>query len=404
MKAYLQVAVSRLGVAGMVMVLLGGIGCGPSRRPIPAELVGVAQIPGMPEVRDWGDARSDIFQRSIVRAIRQVREQTPDEERNQPRRVYALALSGGGSYGAFGAGLLYGWSQRGDRPEFQLVTGISTGALIAPFAYLGAEYDEALKTFYTTISSEDVYRPQPLLDALLSEDALVDTAPLQQLIADAVDAEFLEKVANAHGEGRRLWVGTTNLDARRLVVWDMGAIAKRGGPEALHLFRNVLRASSAIPVAFPPVYFDVEANGVLYDEMHVDGAVTAEVFFYGSMIDFDEALREAESMRKPEVELYVIRNSQVSFPFQPVDRKLMSIATHAMSSLLASHGVGDLYRIYTYTQKDGIGFHYAAVPQEYESDAQETFDREEMNRLFEMAREKAQAGYSWKRQPPGLGD
>ncbi len=188
-----------------------------------------------------------------------------------------LAISGGGENGAYGAGLLCGWTEAGTRPEFKLVTGISTGALTAPFAFLGPAYDQQLKDVYTTITAKDVLEERGIFAAIWN-DAMADNAPLQNLVAKYVDADLLAAIAAEHRKGRNLLVGTTNLDARRGVVWDIGKIAEYGTPEALELVRKILIASAAIPGAFPPMMFDVEANGTKYQEMHVDGGANCPAF------------------------------------------------------------------------------------------------------------------------------
>jgi predicted acylesterase/phospholipase RssA len=155
----------------------------------------------------------------------------------------------------------------------------NTGSLIAPFAFLGPEYDTRLKEVYTTISTKNIFVVRSLLKMLRS-DSIADTWPLAELAANSMDDDMLRAIAAEHQKGRRLFVGTTNLDAQRLVIWDMGAIATIGTPEAFNLFRRLLLASAAIPVMFPPVYLDVEAGGDKYDELHVDGSAVAEVIAY----------------------------------------------------------------------------------------------------------------------------
>ena len=195
------------------------------------------------------------------------------------KACFFLALSGGGDEGAFGAGVLCGWTAHGDRPQFKLVTGISTGALIAPFAFLGSSYDDTLRYLYTGITSKDIFRMKSLL-TVLWRDAIADTKPLAKKLDQYVDEAMLAAVAAEHKKGRRLIIGTTQLDAQRLVLWNMGAIASSGDPEAIKLFRKILLTSASIPGAFPPQYIRVEAGGKRYEEMHVDGGTTAEVVLY----------------------------------------------------------------------------------------------------------------------------
>jgi predicted acylesterase/phospholipase RssA len=188
-----------------------------------------------------------------------------------------LVLSGGGGNGAFGAGLLAGWTAHGSRPEFQIVSGVSTGALIAPFAFLGPAYDGTLRDVYTRYSTEDLVESRSLL-SIVRGDAALSTARLRALIAHYLDDAVIAAIAAEGARGRSLFVGTTNLDAGRPVVWDITRIAAHGTPAARELIYDVILASTAIPGAFPPVMIQVEAHGLRYDEMHVDGGVTSQLF------------------------------------------------------------------------------------------------------------------------------
>jgi hypothetical protein len=270
-------AILLIGLAG-IAVLASGCGVVRTRHPVPPALQEEAQVVGMPDIRGYADAADDSLFRSAVDSVRQELAAQP----GKPAGVFLtdtvdfLALSGGGADGAFGAGLLCGWSEHGDRPRFKLVTGISTGSLIAPFAFLGPKYDAPLKEVYTTISTKNIYRLRNLLK-MLHSDSLADTWPLAELATKYMDDQMLRDIAAEHQKGRRLFVGTANLDAQRLTVWDMGAIAAMGTPEAFKLFRRLLLASAAIPVMFPPIYLEVEAGGKKYDDVHVDGGAVAEV-------------------------------------------------------------------------------------------------------------------------------
>ena len=262
----------------VVVCAVAGLATGCSTLPrnaLPTELMGTAVIPGMPDVRAPAGRPSLAMSQDLARSFEQ---ESPDEFPLGPDGAvhYAnLALSGGGANGAYGAGFLNGWTTTGKRPVFKIVTGVSTGALMAPFAFLGPAYDDALREFYTTNSSRNIFRALSFIPQLLGGESFADTTPLRALIEQHVDAEFLRQIAQAHAAGRRLYVGTVDLDSQRLVVWNMGLIAASGRPEALALFRQVMLASASIPVAFPPVFFEVEAGGQRYDEMHVDGAVEA---------------------------------------------------------------------------------------------------------------------------------
>ena len=230
----------------------------------------------MPGVRFWAD---EVPRNPLAEIRRRTAHMPPiarDAKMQDGRKVIdTLALSGGGSDGAFGAGVLAGWTKRGDRPEFQVVTGVSAGAIIAPFAYLGPSEDEKLHTIWTQYKQDEVVTPE-IFSGLFGGPALASTGPLQNLIAQYVDRQFLDRIAAQYRRGRVLLVLTTNLDAQRPVVWNMGEIALNRSPAATELFRKVILASAAIPAAFPPVKIEVEAGGRDYDELHVDGGTTRE--------------------------------------------------------------------------------------------------------------------------------
>ncbi len=305
--------------SSLLVALVLAAGCATvTRQTVPKELISQAIVPDMPEVRAWGDEYSPVLQRSLVESIRQARAINPQGVVDATGTVSILALSGGGANGAFGAGLLRGWTEAGTRPPFKLVTGISTGALIAPFAFLGSGYDATLEDFYTTITTKDIYHERSYLSILFDPSAMVDTTPLQKIIAKQVDDQVLAAVAQAHQQGRRLFIGTSNMEAGRFVIWDMGAIAASGQPGALELFRQVMLASAAIPVAFPAVYIPVEAGGQRYEEMHVDGGTAAQVFFYGFTLNLEAAARELGIQSRVPIRLFIVRNGKLTVPWQLV--------------------------------------------------------------------------------------
>ena len=371
-----------------------------SHSPPPSKAEARVQIPGIPGVRAWGDEFSAVFQQDVVESVRQ-------EERSglfkEGDTVSILAISGGGGDGAYGAGLLCGWTAAGDRPNFKLVTGISTGALTAPFAFLGMAYDDKLKKVYTSISSQDVFKLKSLF-SMLKSDALGLNDPLAKLTTQYVDEQMLNDVAAAHNKGRRLYIGTTALDAQRPVIWNMGAIAASGHPDALELFRRVMIASAAIPVAFPPIYLNVEADGKAYDEMHVDGGVGNQVFLYGPVL---KPLNVPDEMGVKKIRrnfrVYVIRNTQIKPNWQAVQPLIRSIAPRSVSSLIKAQGVGDLYRIFTTSQRDGFDFNLAFIPDEMDTaNRSDEFNNRVMNVLFDTGYRLARQGYRWRKTPPGF--
>lgn len=364
---------------------------------VPAEITGKAEIPGMPDVRFAAGDLARFFATSVEG---QRREQAWREGQGVtgplPPAIF-LAISGGGDDGAFSAGLLNGWTANGTRPEFKLVTGISTGALIAPFAFLGPKYDATLKEVYTTISPKDVIKPRGLVAGVLG-DAMADNTPLWNLTRKSVTAELLKEVAAEYAKGRFLLIGTADLDARRPVIWDMGKIASVGGERALELFVSIMIASTSIPAGFPPVMIDVEADSARYQEMHVDGGTMAQVFVYPAGITAQQ-MKAATGVARDR-KLYVIRNSRLDPEWAEVGRRTMNIAGRAVSSLIHTQGIGDLYRIYATAQRDGVDFNLAYIPATFDAPHKEEFDNAYMRALYDVGYSMAAEGYPWMKAPP----
>ncbi|MFZ5447285.1 MAG: patatin-like phospholipase family protein [Thermodesulfobacteriota bacterium] len=389
-------------LAGLTVLGLLLQGCAILTRPYkppPAVLENEVQIPGLPGVRAWGDEFSLSLEQSAIESLEQER---AAHHGKLEEVVNVLALSGGGAEGAFGAGILCGWSQNGTRPRFKLVTGISTGALMAPFAFLGPAYDDRLKKAYTSISDKDIFQAHSPLAILLSLanlkalPSLADTRPLIHLVAEMIDTQVLREIAQEHLKGRRLLVGTTQLDAQRLVIWNMGAIAASGHPQALKLFRKIIVASAAIPGMFPPQYFDVEAGGEKFQEMHVDGGTRAQVMLYEAAIG-----RFVFSGQRPR-RLFIIRNEQVYPEWKKVKPQLKYISTRAIDTLLKSQGVGDLFRLYVYAQRDKFDYNLAYIPADFTARPASPFDTAYMNRLFQLGYDLACCGFAWRKFPPGF--
>jgi predicted acylesterase/phospholipase RssA len=234
----------------------------------------------------------------------------------------------------------------------------------------------------------------------LFHDALADNQPLGQLVRKYVNEDFLRKIAAEYARGRFLLIGTVDLDARRGILWDMGKIASYGGPAAVELFANIMVASAAIPGAFPPTFIEVEADGKRYEEMHVDGGTVAQVFVYPVSVQVKKESEAAGFAR--ERRLYVIRNARLDPDWAQVDRRTMSIAQRAIASLIHSQGIGDLYRIYATTQRDGVDFNLAFIPPTFSVPHKEQFDTEYMSRLFEVGYAMAEKGFPWAKTPPGM--
>ena len=352
-------------LAVIVSLAVGLAGCATpvERLAVPAALASEASVPGMGEIRLWGDApfsptllKPDL---PVLRAKYQAR-----AKRGEKLESNLLALSGGADDGAFGAGLLVGWTAHGDRPEFDLVTGISAGALIAPFAFLGRDYDKQLAGLFTTYGADQIYQAN-VLSGLFGGSSLADSAPLAQLIERYVDDRFLRRVAEERSKGRFLLIGTTNLDAQRPVYWDMGRIAQSRDPGAPELFRRVLLASASFPGIFPPVHINVKAGGHRYEEMHVDGGTTREVFF--TVADFSYRDLDKAIGRKVARRLWVIRNGKIAPEYKVTKDSTFVIAQRSLETLAKNRGLGDLTRMYVRAKADGIDYNLAAIPAEFEA-------------------------------------
>jgi predicted acylesterase/phospholipase RssA len=314
---------------------------------------------------------------------------------NRPHHY--LALSGGGPQGAYGAGILVGWTKTGTRPEFTMVTGVSTGSLIAPFAFLGPEYDDELRHFYTDSSTKDIMVKHGLL-ATIEGDAAASTAPLKERIKKTFDDEFIARIAAEHRKGRRLYIGTTNLDATRPVIWNIGAIAASGAPGANDLIHEVILASASIPVAFPPVFINVEAEGQTYQEIHVDGGVTRQVYIYPMGVDFRKVEKALGIQGPPH--LHVIRNAKLEPKAKTVPGKLFPIAETTVSSLIRTQGIGDLDKIYLETQRDGLDYNLTYIPDNFDVESHEPFDKDYMRALFKVGYDLSVQGKAWMKLPP----
>jgi predicted acylesterase/phospholipase RssA len=382
-------------VAGQLLVA----GCAaPQRLPAVPALSSPRASTGLGQVRYLVARETETFAADAHAILEREREWLSSQGHNgPPPPVYFLAISGGGDNGAFGAGLLNGWTAAGTRPEFKVVTGVSTGALIAPFAFLGPKYDYVLKRVYTQTTQKDIFKKRGLVKGILG-DAMADTSPLAGVIASYVNQPLLDEIAAEYAKGRVLLVGTANLDSLEPVIWNMTAIAASKNPRAIPLFRQILLASASIPGAFPPQMIDVEVNGTRYQEMHVDGGTMAQVFLFPPSITAAKVGAAADRKRV----LYVIRNARMDVEWASTKRRTLPIATRAIGSLTRTQGIGDLYRIYLTAQKDNIDFNLAYIPATFNVPHREEFDTNYMQQLYANGQQAAQAGYQWQKYPPGF--
>jgi predicted acylesterase/phospholipase RssA len=343
----------------------------PARTLFSAADEAAAAIPGMPDARFWADSEADF-----VKALPL-----------QPGPW--MALSSGGSDGAFGAGLINGWTASGNRPTFSVVTGVSTGALMAPYVFAGPSYDEPLRDAYTKVTASDIF------EAGNTGESFLDTWPLKELIDKQITPALMADIAAQHVAGRRLFVTTTNLDAGRFMVWNMGAIAVHGGDDAIKLFRNVLLASSSIPGAFPPVFIDVEANGKRFQEMHVDGGVGGQFFVAPAAL-----MSSTSQFRIPATQLYVVVNTGLGRDFSVVDRNTPTILGRTVGTAVKVDTRLMIDRVYLAAKRSGVGFNIATVNPNFDVPSHGIFDPDYMTALFKVGYEQGKGTNPFASEPP----
>lgn len=302
-----------------------------------------------------------------------------------------LVLSGGGSHGAFGAGMLAGWTESGKRPSFEIVTGVSTGALIANFAFLGPGWDGRLHRFYTGITNAQIYTSRGVEGFF--DESLYDTTPLKKLISKVVDRRMLDAIAAEHQRGRRLYVATTNLDLGKVVVWDMGGIAASGHKDRLRLYRQILLSSTAVPGLFKPVYIKATDGST---HMHVDGGIKAPILLRSFMVGNPKQKRT----------VYVLVNGKLSLlaGAPPVGPNFKDISLRSISELMRGLFYKTIYQAYVTTRHAGGQFRLAYLPDDVPTGDPFKFEKREMRRLYEIGRRMGREPHTWKSEPPRLED
>ena len=376
-------------------------GCAlPERGPaVPLGRTREASVLGLPNERFFPTSDIAPLEAELVQALeRQVRARGLATIADLPQ-LELLAVSGGGENGAFGAGLLCGWTDYGTRPVFDLVTGISTGALTAPFAFLGSSYDDRLRIVYTELSPDQVLVRRALTAALF-DDAMADNSPLYKTIRKYIDEKMLGAIAAAYDTGRLLLIASADLDAQQPVIWNIGAIAKSGHPKAADTIRRILLASSAIPGAFPPTMFEVTLDGKTYQEMHVDGGAFVQTFLYPSALTRSRQQRMRDEQTVVPANAYIIRNGRLDSEWATVERRTLGIASRAISTMIASAGYNDTVRIYNTTRRDGIGFNLAYIGDDFDVVLPRPFDPGYMRALYDYAYRRARNGFDWAKRPP----
>ena len=373
-----RTAATALAAAALVVALLGA-GCSTIRKSYSQADYAEARIAGMPNVRAWADNSRQSLLRLTTSAA----------------PLTMLTLSGGGAEGAFGAGFLSGWSDSGSRPRFDIVTGTSVGALMAPFAFLGVDYDPTLKDIFTSGRIESLLRLDGINGVVGS--GVFKTEPLRQLVERHADNALLDAIAAEHRKGRLLFVVTANIDAQRAVIWNMTAIAASDHPGRLDLFRRVLIASASIPGVFAPTFIDVETDGKRFAEMHVDGSVISNVPAVPEALLLDKLPIRTTAHPK----LYIIVNGKLTPDFDVVADGTLSIVARSFWTTVKSNTRSTLIATYEFARRNAWEFRATAIEQEHAiATSNFNFDTAYLRDLFAYGYARGRSGRAWQTTLP----
>lgn len=350
---------------------------------------GAAPVGFSPDIR-METSDTDFLKASAIRSYREL-------AKASDRTVDMLALSGGGAGGAFGAGVLAGLTAAGTRPRFEIVSGVSTGALIAPFAFLGPDWDDKLREAYTGNATGNLMQPRGV--GALWDVGVFDGKPLRELVERFVTDELVAAVAQNAASGRMLLVATTNLDREETVIWDMGAIAIQGGDKARTLFRNVLLASASVPGVFPPVMIEVEKDGRIFQEMHVDGGASVPFFVAPDAIRQIDAL----SASPRAANIFVIVNGQSASAPRTTSNNTIDIAARSFTSVLNHLTRASIAQTETFAKDNNMNFRFTAIPSDVQFGGSLAFDAPNMRDTFSYGERCAAGGRVWVTQAQAAG-
>lgn len=372
----------RICLPAVVALLAAACAMAP-RRPAPPRLFSrVAPYGFSPDVRAFSDDRR-YFETHLAAQVRQLSRSAG----GGPIRI--LALSGGGAGGAFGAGALYGLSRSGKRPQFQVVTGVSAGALLAPFAFLGPKWDMQMKKAFDGHRTDDLLRPRGL--GFLFHPGYFLSSPLIALVNRFCTARMVRAVAGQSRRGRLLLVATTDLDSEEPVIWNLSAIAERGGNRARKLFCKVLVASASIPGVFPPVLIHVHEGGKSYDEMHVDGSTTLPLFIASGIME--ELPFSLPALKHSKV--YVIVNGQLNAYSRTTPRKPLAVLSRSFSAAMMSASRRSLVTTADFARGHGMRFRFTFIPMTYRYGGPLEFKYSNMHALFDYGVNCAEEDRVW---------
>ena len=356
-------------------------GCAPVfvTAPSPPAANAGTDSPGGIRVLGADQRFASVSVQSVARRARTLRGEEPTS---------MLALSGGGADGAFGAGALVGLTNAGARPQFSVVTGVSAGALLAPYAFLGPEWDEQLTDAYTSGRAERLLQPRGL--GVIFASSVSRGRALEELVDHYLSDELLQAVARETASGRLLLVATTNVDSGETVIWDLGSIAMNGGPNAKALFRDVLVASASIPGMFPPVIIRVQDTGGDYSEAHVGGTGTVPFFVPPTLLQLPRNIPN----RSPTT-VYVLLDGRLSQEPMPTRLPSRAILARSISADLTHMKGTTLEQSATTAQQQGASLQYSAIPAAYPNLASFDFRASTMRALFRYGHDCAYAGRLW---------
>ncbi len=360
---------------------------------VPGELVESVTVSGLAGLRSWADDGANVPDEVLGEYAERFRAYNEDNG----RKFNILALSGGGQSGAYGAGLLNGWSEHGSRPVFDVVTGISTGAIIAPFAFLGSKYDLILKEIYTQTTTKDIGRVQ-LVRGLTGGEGVLQPDGFEKLLEKHVTPSLVAEIAEESQKGRILLIGTTNIEAERGVIWNISVLAMSDYPGKVALLRKIIQASASIPGAFPPVRISVSHDSEDFEELHVDGGVTEQVFLYPANISirtFEKALGYRMDKR-----VFVVRNTKIDPSFKPIDARTLQIVERSFNTLIMTQGRADVRKIAGIAKRDDMEFQLAAIPSDFSHPTKEFFDPAFMQPLFAIGFSHGRQQDAWMREAP----
>jgi len=370
-------------------------GCATRPTPLPAKYA---------QALPWGAIDLDIHatgQYSIKKSLGSVLTQkaTKYKDSKKPVKIDILALTGGGSRGAFGTGLLVGWTKKGDIPNFDIVTGISTGAVMAPFVFLGKEELKKVEYFYTKMHTEEIFTSTLL--SIFGYGYVMNAKPLKALFQKTFDKDFLDKIAAEYKKGRRLYIGTTNIDTGQLTVWDMGAIASSNRPDKYARFNQIIYASTALPIYLPPEYIEVDIADKKYYQMHVDGGIYTQVFMIGLLVNWAEVLHFKENDNTNfDATLYTVANRKYRQRdiYKPIEQKPLSIIESYVLTEMDLLFDRSMYRLYKSCEQKGIKFKMATIPEKMPDiiEVPTEFDPSRMIKLFNIGYNFGVNGVKWK--------